>query len=91
VNKNVELWAINVFNEWRLFHGFDTTKFLLEDEGLITDLENMLSYFVLYVAKKNVSLLPPTEYNSLPFLESFYNWVFFSSCLFLLSILFMLL
>jgi hypothetical protein len=37
----------------------------------------MLSSFVLYIAKKNGSLHHPTKYNSLPFLESFYNWVFF--------------
>ncbi len=56
MSKHVELWAMNVFNEWRSFRGFDTTKFiinLLEDEGLIKDLENMLSSFVLYVVKKN--------------------------------------
>ncbi len=36
MNKHVELWAINVFNEWRIFCGFDTTKFIIdlfEDEG----------------------------------------------------------
>jgi hypothetical protein len=37
VSKHIELWAMNVFNEWRSFCGFDTTKFvidLFEDEGL---------------------------------------------------------
>jgi hypothetical protein len=77
VSKHVKLWTMNVFNERRPFHGFDTMKFLLEDEGLIKDLENMLSSFVLYVAKQNVNLHLPTKYNSLPFLESFYKVFFF--------------
>ncbi len=70
----MELWAMNVFNEWRSFRGFDTTKSgidLLEDEGSIKDLEDMLSSFILYVVEKNGSLHPRTKYNSLRFLESF--------------------
>ncbi len=61
MSKHVEFWAMNVFNEWIPFHGFDTTKFitnLFEDEGSIKDLEDMLSSFVLYIAKKNGSLHP---------------------------------
>jgi hypothetical protein len=57
MSKHVELWAMNVFNEWRLFCGFDTTKFiidLLEDEGSIKDLEDMMSYFVLYIEEKKM-------------------------------------
>jgi hypothetical protein len=93
VSKHIKLWAMNVFNEWRSFRGFDTTKFvidLLEDESLVKDLGDMLSSFVLYVEDQIGSLHPPTKYNSLPFLKSFYNWVLISSCVFLLSILYML-
>ncbi len=94
MNKHIEFWAMNVFNEWRSFRGFDTTKFvidLLEDKGLIKDLEDMLSFFVLYVEKIINNLHLVTKYNFLPFLEGFYNSVFFSSCVFLLSIFFNLL
>jgi hypothetical protein len=41
VSKHVKLWAMNVFDEWRLFRGFDTTKSItdmFENEGLITNL-----------------------------------------------------
>ncbi len=65
---------MNVFNEWRSFCGFDTMKFvtnLLEYEGSIKDLEDILSSFILYVVEKNGSLHPWTKYNFLPFLESF--------------------
>ncbi len=74
MSKHIELWAMNVFNEWKSFCGFDTTKFvtdLLEDEGSIKDLGDMLSSFVLYVEDQIGSLHPPTKYNFLPFLEFF--------------------
>jgi hypothetical protein len=64
MSKHVEVWAMNVFNEWRSFCGFDIMKFiidLLEYEGSIKDLEDMLSSFVLYLAKKNGSLHLPTK------------------------------
>jgi hypothetical protein len=50
MNKYAKLWMKNAFDEWKLFCGFDTTKFivnLFEDEGLIKDLVDMLSSFVL--------------------------------------------
>ncbi len=59
VNKHVELWVKNVFDEWRVFCGFDTKKSiidLLEDESSIKD---MLSSFILRVAKKDGSLYLP--------------------------------
>jgi hypothetical protein len=28
MSKHMELWAMNVFNEWRSFRGFDTMKFV---------------------------------------------------------------
>jgi hypothetical protein len=49
----------NVFDEWRVFCGFDTKKSiidLLEDESSIKD---MLSSFILQVAKKDGSLYLP--------------------------------
>jgi hypothetical protein len=55
MNKHVELWAKNVFDEWKLFDGFNTTKSIVdlsEDEGLIRDLVNILSSFILQVAKR---------------------------------------
>jgi len=85
VSKHIKLWAMNAFNEWRLIHGFDMAKSisnLFEYEGLIKDLVDMLSSFVLQVAKKDGSLYPPTMYNFLPFFECLYNWVsfFFIMC-----------
>jgi hypothetical protein len=41
MNKHIEFWVKNAFDEWRLFCGFDTSKFIVglsEDEGLIKDL-----------------------------------------------------
>jgi hypothetical protein len=64
----------NAFDEWRLFCGFDTSKFIIdlfEDEGSIKDLVDMLFSFFLQVAKKDGSLYPPTRYISLSFLECF--------------------
>jgi len=63
INKHVELWARNVFDEWKVFHSLDTTRSiadLLENESFVKDLVNMLSSFVLQVVKKDGSLYPPT-------------------------------
>jgi hypothetical protein len=59
---------------------------LFEDEGLIKDLVDMISSFVLQVAKKDGNLYPPTMYNFLPFFECLYKWVslFFHHVFFLL-------
>ncbi len=60
MSKHVELWAMSVFNEWRPFRGFDTTRFIInlfEDEGSIKDLEDMLSSFVLCIEKKMVAYI----------------------------------
>jgi len=49
VSKYVKLWAMNVFNEWRLFHGFDTTKSITDmfgNEGLITN--HWIGYHLLF-------------------------------------------
>ncbi len=35
VNKHIELWTKNAFDEWRVFCGFDTTR------SLIIDLQKM--------------------------------------------------
>ncbi len=47
-----------------IFHSFDTTRSianLLEDEFCINNLVDMLSFFVLQVAKKNGSMYPLTN------------------------------
>jgi hypothetical protein len=64
INKHVELWARNVFDEWRVFRGLDITisiANLLENESFVKDLLDMLSSFVLQVAKKDGCLYPPTR------------------------------
>ncbi len=56
MNKYVEAWAKNAFNEWRIFCGFGMKKFIInlfEDEGFVNQIVDM-SYFVLQVLKKNV-------------------------------------
>ncbi len=50
VNKHIKLWAMNMFDEWRLLRDFDTRKSIVDmfkDEGSIKDLVDMLSSFVL--------------------------------------------
>jgi hypothetical protein len=51
----------------------------------------MLSSFILYVVEKMVAYILELSTIFYHFLKVFNNWVFFSSCVFLLSILFMLL
>jgi hypothetical protein len=49
MSKHIKLWAMNVFNKWKLFRNFDTTKFItnmFKDEGLITDL--WICYHLLF-------------------------------------------
>jgi hypothetical protein len=31
MNKHTKLWAKNAFNEWKLFHGFNTMKFIADN------------------------------------------------------------
>ncbi len=60
MGKYIELWMKNVFDEWKLFYGFDITKFivnLFEDEGLIKILVYMLSSFVLQITKKMLACI----------------------------------
>jgi hypothetical protein len=50
-----KLWVINAFNEWRVLRGLDTTKSianLLKYEYFVKDLVDMISFFILQVAKK---------------------------------------
>lgn len=66
MNKYVEPWAKNAFNEWGIFCGFGMKKFIInlfEDEGFVNQIVDV-SYFVLQVVKKNVkrcSLYLPTR------------------------------
>ncbi len=55
MNKHIKLWVKNAFDEWRLFCGFDTLKFIVDlskDEGLIKDLVDMLFSFCFASCKK---------------------------------------
>jgi hypothetical protein len=59
-----KLWAINVFNGWKVLRGLDITRsiaYLLKDEYFRKDMVDMISSFVLQVAKKDGSLYPPTK------------------------------
>jgi hypothetical protein len=59
-----KLWAINAFNEWKVLRGLDTTRsiaYLLKDEYFVKDLVDMISSFILQVAKKDGSLYPPIK------------------------------
>jgi hypothetical protein len=61
INKHVQLWARNAFDEWRIFCGFDIEKSILdflESEMIVKNLVNM-SLFVLQVAKKINTMYPP--------------------------------
>jgi hypothetical protein len=83
----------NDFNEWKIFHGFDTTKFIaniLKNDFFVKDLVDMLSAFVLQVAKKNVNLYPQIICVVLPsfefhivvcFYKYFLGFMFFLHCL----------
>ncbi len=93
VKKHVEFWVKNDFNEWKIFHGFDTTKFIaniLKNDFFVKDLVDMLSAFVLQVAKKNVNLYPQIICVVLPsfefhivvcFYKYFLGFMFFLHCL----------
>jgi len=64
VNKHTKLRAKNAFDEWRIFCGFDTIRLivdLLEDESFVKNLMDMLSSFVLQVAKKDGNMYPLTR------------------------------
>jgi hypothetical protein len=59
-----KLWAINAFNVWKVLCGLDTTRsiaYLLKDEYFVKDLVDMISSFILQVAKKDGSLYPPIK------------------------------
>ncbi len=64
INKHVELWAKNAFDEWKVFRGFDTTSSIVDlskNESSIKNLVDMLSSFILQVAKKDGNMYPPTK------------------------------
>jgi hypothetical protein len=68
------LWAKNIFDEWRFFHGFDTTKPIVNiflNGDFIKDLADMLSSFVLQITKKDGTLYLPIKYYFLHFLNLF--------------------
>jgi hypothetical protein len=54
-SKHVESWGKNAFNEWRVFCGFNMKKpnvDLFNDENFVMNIVDMLSCFVIQVAKK---------------------------------------
>lgn len=61
----------NVFDECRIFCGFDTNQSIVDfskDEFFIKNLVNIIYFFVIS-CKKNGSLYPPTRYVFIPFFE----------------------
>jgi hypothetical protein len=64
---HVKMWAKNAFDEWWEFWDFDTKKsiiYLAKDEETMMELEDMLSMFILQIAKNDGSLNLPTNYES---------------------------
>jgi hypothetical protein len=54
-SKHIESWAKNAFNEWTIFCGFNMKKSsvdLSNLENFVMDIVDMLSCFVVLVAKK---------------------------------------
>jgi hypothetical protein len=93
VNKYIELWMKNAFDEWKLFCGFDTMKFianLFEDQGLNKIFVDMLSSFVLQITKKMPACILQPRTVPYHFLNVFIIRFLFIMCFFL-SVLFMLL
>jgi hypothetical protein len=86
VGKYAKLWMKNVFDEWKLFCGFDTMNFianLSEVEGLIKNLVDMLSSFVLQVTKKMATCIHqpgigPYHFLNVFIIRFFFHHVFFS-------------
>jgi len=94
VSKYAKHWMKNVFDEWKLFCGFNIMNFianLSEVESLIKDLVDMLSFFVLQVTKKMAAYILQPGIIPYHFLNFFIIRFFFFIICFFLSILFMLL
>jgi hypothetical protein len=52
------MWAKNAFDEWWDFWDFDTKKFIIylaKDEQTMMELEDMLSTFILPIAKNDIA------------------------------------
>jgi hypothetical protein len=65
LNKHIELWVKNAFDEWYVFHGFDIQKFirdLFKTIRNVRDLVNMIFSFVLQVTKKDGNMYLITRY-----------------------------
>jgi hypothetical protein len=61
----------NVFDEWKIFCGFDTNQSIVDfskDESFMKNLVDIMSFFVVS-CKKDRSLYPPTRYVFIPFFE----------------------
>jgi hypothetical protein len=63
MNMHAKAWVKNAFNQWWKLWGYETKKLianLSEDENFVMTLVDMLSNFVLQVAKKDGNMYPPT-------------------------------
>ncbi len=61
----------NVFDEWRIFCGFDTNQSIVDfskDEFFIKNLVDIMSFFC-YKLQKKCRLYLPTRYVFIPFFE----------------------
>jgi hypothetical protein len=91
MKKHVELWAMNVFDEWRLFRDFDTRKSIVDiskNEGSIKDLVDMLSSLFCKLQKKMVAYILQLDTILYDFLNVFIiGGFFFPSCVFLAFVL----
>jgi len=82
MKKHVELWAMNVFDEWRLFRDFDTRKSIVDiskNEGSIKDLVDMLSSLFCKLQKKMVAYILQLDTILYDFLNVFIIGGFFFS------------
>jgi hypothetical protein len=52
INKHVELWAKNAFDEWKVLRSFDTRRSIVDlskKESSIKNMVDMLSSFILQI------------------------------------------
>jgi hypothetical protein len=45
INKHAEFWAKNVFDEWKVSHGFDTTRSIIDLSNDESYIKNCLILF----------------------------------------------
>jgi hypothetical protein len=65
LNKHIEVWVKNAFDEWFVFYGFDIQKFIMDlffFKKNVRNLVNMIFSFVLQVRKENDNMYHITRY-----------------------------